>query len=54
MHCPRLPAVMLARLLERSPIARNGFLRTARRFDALDRLPTRYLTAYFAGIVAER
>ena len=52
MHCPRLPAVALARRLRR-PRSRAGFLRAARRFDALDRLPTRFVTAYFTGIVAE-
>lgn len=53
MHCPRLPAVALARRLEGAPDARARFLRGARRFDALDRLPTRYVTGYFAAIVAE-
>lgn len=54
MHCPRLPAVTVARRLEGSPGAHGRFLRAARRFDALDRLPTRYVTGYFAGVVAER
>jgi SAM-dependent methyltransferase len=54
MHCPRLPAVAAARRLEGSRGAHDRFLRTARRFDVLARLPTRYLTGYFAAIVAER
>jgi SAM-dependent methyltransferase len=54
MHCPRLPAVTLARRLERSSRAQGRFLRTARRFEALERLPSRYLTGYFAAIVAQR
>jgi SAM-dependent methyltransferase len=54
MHCPRLPAVTFARRLERSPGTHDRFLRGARRFEALDRLPTRYLTGYFAAIVADR
>jgi SAM-dependent methyltransferase len=54
MHCPRLPAVVLARRLDRSPRTHDRFLRGARAFEALGRLPTRYLTGYFAAIVAER
>lgn len=54
MHCPRLPAVALARRLERRPAAHAGFLRRAARFEALAALPTRYLTGYFAAVVAER
>jgi len=54
MHCPRLPAVTLARRLERSSRAQGRFLRTAGRFEALERLPSRYLTGYFAAIVAQR
>ena len=53
MHCPRLPAVALARRLERSPRGCDRFLRAAGRFDALSRLPTRYVTGSFTGIVAE-
>ena len=53
MHCPRLPAVALARRL-RSSRSEARFLRTARRFEALDRLPSRYLTGYFAAVIAGR
>jgi SAM-dependent methyltransferase len=53
MHCPRLPAVALARRL-RSPRSEARFLRGARRFEALDRLPSRYLTGYFAAVIANR
>jgi SAM-dependent methyltransferase len=53
MHCPRLPAVALARRL-RSSRSQTRFLRTARRFEALDRLPSRYLTGYFAAVIANR
>ena len=53
MHCPRLPAVALARRIERSPRGASRFLLAAGGFDALDRLPTRYLTGYFSAIVAE-
>lgn len=54
MHCPRLPAVVAARCLAGSPSTHARFLRVAASIDALDRLPTRYLTGYFAAIVAER
>jgi SAM-dependent methyltransferase len=54
MHCPRLPAVTLARWLEGSSSAQARFLRTAGRFEALERLSSRYLTGYFAAIVAQR
>jgi SAM-dependent methyltransferase len=54
MHCPRLPAVVLARLLERWSWGRTAFLRGARCFEALGGLPTRYSTGYFAAIVAKR
>jgi SAM-dependent methyltransferase len=54
MHCPRLPAVALARAIERASLPRRRFLRAAAGFEALGRLPTRYLTGYFAAVVAER
>jgi SAM-dependent methyltransferase len=54
MHCPRLPAVALARRIERSPVRSERFLRAARAFEVLGRLPTRYLTGYFVAIVARR
>jgi SAM-dependent methyltransferase len=53
MHCPRLPAVVIARRLDGSAHGRGRFLRAAGRFDVLRRLPTRYLTGYFTAIVAE-
>jgi SAM-dependent methyltransferase len=53
MHCPRLPAVALARRVNTSR-SEWRFLRAARRFEALDRLPSRYLTGYFAAVIANR
>ena len=53
MHCPRLPAVVAARCVSDSPLAHARFLRVAASIDVLDRLPTRYLTGYFAAIVAD-
>jgi SAM-dependent methyltransferase len=52
MHCPRLPAVALARRL--SPGSHVRFLGAARRFERFGRWPTRYVTGYFAAVVAER
>jgi hypothetical protein len=46
--------VAVARRLDRAHADAGRFLRIAGAFDALDRLPTRYLTGYFAAIVAER
>lgn len=53
MHCPRLPGVAVARSVSSSPAAQARFLRIVARLDVLDRLPTRYVTGYFAGIVAD-
>lgn len=52
MHCPRLPAVVAARRV--GPGAEARFLRAARRFEGLARLPTRYATGYFAAVIADR
>ena len=56
MHCPRLPAVATANLLDRFG---PGGLKTLFSdslfwWEALERLPTRYLTGYFIRIVADR
>lgn len=54
LHCPRAPAVALARLLERrgSPDARERFLRGLGSFEGLSRYPTRFLTGYFVAALA--
>lgn len=56
MHCPRLPAVVMAGLLDRLPWAklRQGFTDVLLSCEALERLPTRYLTGYFLRLVAVR
>jgi SAM-dependent methyltransferase len=56
MHGPRLPAVWLARVIERlgSPAARERFVRTMIGLDRLGRLPTRYLTGYFLVVRARK
>ncbi len=50
-HCPRLPAVLLCRLLGRRRLARL-VLRTLLAFERLERWPTRYLTGYYVAAEA--
>ncbi len=54
VHCPRVLAVHVARLLERfpGPRARRLFLRWVGAMEVLDRLPTRYLTGHFVALLA--
>ena len=48
LHVPRLPAVVLARLLERTkPSTQQRLFRLAMRFEFLERTPLRFLTGYF-------
>jgi SAM-dependent methyltransferase len=49
MHCPRLPAVWLARLGDRldRPGARARLVDAFVAWERLERFPTRFLTAYF-------
>lgn len=56
MHCPRVPAVATANLLDHSGQTRfkSGYLKFLSAWEVLDRLPTRYLTAYFITVLAER
>jgi SAM-dependent methyltransferase len=56
MHCPRVPAVMVANLIDR--LGRPG--RGSRlesfllKWEILEKLPTRYLSGYFIAVLAER
>ena len=54
MHCPRVFAVAVARLLERCAPAwlQRGFLRILMAFERLERLPTHRLTGHFTAILA--
>jgi SAM-dependent methyltransferase len=54
MHCPRLVAVWLARLLDRraGAAARKRFLSAIMDFERLAFLPTRFLTAHFMAVHA--
>lgn len=56
MHGPRLPAVWLARAIERlgSASARERFVNAMIGLDRLGRLPTRYLTGYFLVVRARK
>jgi SAM-dependent methyltransferase len=56
MHCPRVFAVALARMLERYGTLRahSGFLRCLVAFEHLARWPTRFLTGYFVAVAARR
>ncbi len=56
LHCPRLPAVVLARLLESRDSARlrSALFAAFSAWDVLERLPTRFLTGYFLALRARR
>jgi SAM-dependent methyltransferase len=56
LHCPRAPAVALASVLDRtaSERVRAVFVRALLAFEALGRLPTRWLTGYFIVVSAVR
>ena len=56
MHGPRLPAVWLARAIERfgAPSAHEAFVRGMIGLDRLGRFPTRYLTGYFLVVRARK
>ncbi len=55
MHCPRLPAVCLSRVLERRAAAtRARYLRAVMGFERMATWPTRFLTAHFVAVRATR
>lgn len=56
LHCPRVLAVRRARAIERSASAasRARFLQRLARWESLARLPTRYLTGHYVGILARK
>jgi len=56
MHCPRVFAVILARIIGRvgTPSIRKRFLRLLLAFEHLEKLPTRYLTGHFIAVFAEK
>ncbi len=55
LHCPRVLAVAAARRLQRAGAAAGArFLARLRGWEALARLPTRYLTGYFTAVDARK
>ena len=56
LHCPRVIAVFLARLLgaRSKPSAQLRFLRGLLKFERMSRWPTRYLTGHFVAVRAEK
>ena len=56
MHCPRLPAVALAGMLERlaAPGIQKRFLEALMAFEHLSHWPTRFLTGCFVAVRATK
>lgn len=56
LHCPRVLAIQAAGLLQRWATARTqqGFLAFLNRFEALEKLPTRYFTGHFVAVRARK
>jgi SAM-dependent methyltransferase len=55
LHCPRVLAVWLSRMIEGRPTAtRERFLATLSRWEWLERWPTRSLSGHFTAIVATK
>ena len=56
LHCPRVFAVAIARLLERhaSPKTQEAFLRFLMAFENFSRLPTRFFTGHFIAVKATK
>jgi SAM-dependent methyltransferase len=54
MHCPRILAVAIARILNyyKKNDMQRRFLSFLMSFESLSRLPTRYLTGYFVAVSA--
>jgi SAM-dependent methyltransferase len=56
LHCPRMIAVLVAKLLcsRANPPAQQKFLRWLQKFERMSRWPTRYLTGCFIAVRAEK
>ena len=56
MHCPRVLAVPLARLLERLTTRKtqNRLLRVLMAFERMAQWPTRFLTGYYVAVLAAK
>jgi SAM-dependent methyltransferase len=55
-HCPRFIVVVGGRLVDRlaGPRTRRGFVRLWTSFEALDALPSRYVTGHFVAALARK
>lgn len=56
LHCPRIVAVLAAKLLSvyTKPSAQQYFLNWLKKFEVLSRWPSRYFTGYFIAVRAEK
>jgi len=56
LHCPRIIAVLVAKLLcsRAKPPLQQHFLRWLQAFERMSRWPTRYLTGHFIAVRAEK
>jgi hypothetical protein len=56
MHCPRVAAVALARVIQRrhGAAGQARFLRALMGFERLSKWPTRFLTGHFLGVHARK
>ncbi|MEO8485879.1 MAG: methyltransferase domain-containing protein [Betaproteobacteria bacterium] len=56
LHCPRTLAVLRARRLDREgdPGSHRRFLKGLGRWERLARLPTRFLTGHYVGVLARK
>ena len=56
MHCPRVFAVAMARILERRAGRgiRRALVRSLMAFERVSRWPTRFLTGYFVAVKASK
>ncbi|MGZ8268716.1 MAG: hypothetical protein ACXWUU_14780, partial [Burkholderiales bacterium] len=56
LHCPRALAMMIARRLQHAGTAeqRARFLSRLKRWEGLEKLPTRFFTGYYIGICARK
>ncbi|MFH1980814.1 MAG: class I SAM-dependent methyltransferase [Pseudomonadota bacterium] len=56
VHCPRIIAILTARIVDRLASARTKevFLEKLIRFETLTRFPTRFLTGYFTAVCCEK
>ncbi len=56
MHCPRLPAILASRIVDRraSEKTKATFLELIARFEKMSRFPTRFITGYFSAVCCQK